>query len=143
MRAEPGRVRSQRGRGGKGREERPAGAAPRPAAAALRCPGNSVPTAPSRPGEAEGRLRSGRCRDKPGGASAPSRSAAPASPGRRRQRGAKARGTRTKAGITFLVFLFIWFGFPTLDDAATATQCLTHLPLNLEVYFSNSVNRRF
>lgn len=142
VRAEPGRVRSQGGRGGKGRED-PRGRL----RSRLRCPGNSAPTAPSRPGRPKGGCGPAAPGASPGGAFAPiplrqgsiSRGAA---------RCEGAGGPASRRGSLFWCFrLFVWFGFPTLDDAATATQCLTHLRLNLkEVYFSNgvfSVNRRF
>lgn len=91
--------------GREGREGKPAGAAPRQAAAsALRYPGNSAPTAPSRPGAAQGRLR---VRPVPGQAQevppSPPRSAKPTSPGEAVRRHG---GTRIEAGITFLEFLF-------------------------------------
>lgn len=107
-------VRSQGGRGGKGREGkgwkgwkgwkgRPAGAAPRPAAAAaLRYPREFCP---------DGFAPIPLCHAN-----------ISASPGE--LPGVKA--TRIKAGITsavLFVFLYlVWFGFPTLGDTATANK---------------------
>lgn len=130
--------------GREGREGKPAGAAPRPAAAsALRCPREFCPdgSVPPRSGPRAAAGPAG-SRASPGGASVPIplRQANIARGG-----GAKARRNPHRGGDHFFG-VFILFGFATLDDIATATQCLTLLRLNLEeVFFSKgvlSVNRR-
>lgn len=130
-----------------GREGKPAGAAPLPAASsALRRPREFRPDGSVPPGTgpraAAGPAGSGAS---PGGASVP----IPLCQANiARGAGAKERGDPHQGGDRFFGVFVCLFGLvcPTLDDTATATQCLTHLRLNLEeVFFSKevlSVNRR-
>lgn len=112
--------REEKGREGKG--DPGGGSAPGGRRSAPVPPGILPRRLRVRPGEAKRRLQ---LRPVPGGAFAPiplgqaNTSASPGEPP-----GAKARGTPSRRAslLRFCFCLFIWFGFPTLGDTATANN---------------------